>query len=102
MDLSHDWDVVLDELVASHLQRRGMAISSESAEVRRLRTFLVASLHSDIQVQLANLLETLVTKRLDSMDDIQVTQWLNDTDLDIVDLHLLIEETDPTAPPMSR
>ena len=79
-----------------------MAISADSDQIPRLRRFLVASLYSDIQVQIARLLETIVTRRLDSMDDIQIIQWLNDTDLDLVDLQRLIEEIDPTAPPMSR
>ena len=100
MDIPHDWDVVLDDLVATHLERRGLGVLHGSDQVVRLRKLLCASLFSDIQVELARVYERLLTQRLDSMDDFQIIQLMHDPDFDLVDLARLIQVIDPTAPPM--
>ena len=101
MDLSGDWGDVVDELLATMLEDRGIAFDriAHPDGIARLRTLLFAMLHSDIEVATAYHIERLVTQRVESLNDVQLWMGLHDTDLDHVDLSRLVQAIDPTAPP---
>ena len=101
MDLSEDWGDVVDELLFTTLEQRGIGFDPQAnpSGIRRLRTQLLAMLHSDVEAATARCIEQLVVRSVDSLNDVQLWMGLHDTDLDHVDLHRLIQAIDPTAPP---